>query len=371
MKTALFLGAGASKAFGYPLTSELLPRILQRLKDGILFNGANTRGQNEEDREWFRTSLFWFFPGLADSVKAQQTPDAVLGVGITDLLTLVDRALLYGESRAGMSPEEIGRFRDLLERAIYEALLRQNQRENPKSLALLRKFMAWLRSLEGSTGIITTNYDRAVDLQLFRQVAGKGKDRQRPVEQRVDFGFPWRRVRGGALVPRPAKPKCQLLKLHGSVNWLKCSLCGQIYLNVTETAGPTAFARRLDKWNTCHCNGWTRLRLHLVTPSFVRQTNDAHLLGIWQAALERLRTADHWVIMGYSLPPEDVAIRSLFLRAWDGHRHKSKLKITVVQTATPWTEKIYRAFFPTENLIYRNDEVKGFVEQPEAPPGQD
>jgi hypothetical protein len=33
-RTILFLGAGASRALGYPLTAEILPEILRRLKDG-------------------------------------------------------------------------------------------------------------------------------------------------------------------------------------------------------------------------------------------------------------------------------------------------------------------------------------------------
>jgi hypothetical protein len=40
------------------------------------------------------------------------------------------------------------------------------------------------------------------------------------------------------------------------------------------------------------------------------------LLEIWQTALEALREAETWYIIGYSLPPEDVAIRTILLRAY-------------------------------------------------------
>ncbi len=35
--TVLFLGAGASKAFGYPLTKEILPKIIGSLNNETLF----------------------------------------------------------------------------------------------------------------------------------------------------------------------------------------------------------------------------------------------------------------------------------------------------------------------------------------------
>lgn len=357
MATAVFLGAGASRAFGYPLTSELLPRILTRLDDNELFHGTNTEAENAEDRAWFRQRLFAFLPGLADARAAGD-----LGVGITDLLTLVDRALVHGEARAGLPPEELARFRALLERAVYEALMRDTARRTGHAVACLDRFADWLLGLPEPPAVVTTNYDGAVDHRVF---AAAGRTDRRKHESRVgeavDLGFAWRSIKTGGLVSRPARPRWQVLKLHGSVNWLRCPLCGQIYVNVHGPIGTKAFARTLDEFNTCHCNDWTRLRLHLVTPSLIRTYQDPHLLGIWQAALEALRTADRWVIIGYSLPAEDVSIRSLFLRAWDGHASAGKPRVTVVQRTDPRTEATYRAFFPASSLDYRSDGLEAFL----------
>lgn len=43
----------------------------------------------------------------------------------------------------------------------------------------------------------------------------------------------------------------------------------------------------------------------------VRDIRDAHLLNVWRSATEALRTAKEWYIIGYSLPHEDLAIRSM------------------------------------------------------------
>lgn len=359
VKTAVFLGAGASKAFGYPLTTELLPRLLRRLDANTLFQGSNPPRINARDRRWFGERLFKCLPGLEDAWMAARKAGGGLAVSITDILTLVDRAVLHGEARASMPPEELGRFRQLLERAIYESLLRDNDRRKKAGQENLDAFFGWLRRREGTVGVLTTNYDTAVDSRIFRHVCRTSGNPEETVARAVDLGFSWRAIETGELVARPKTPRWQVFKLHGSVNWLRCPLCGQIYMNVHGAVGSKAFTVALDEHNTCHCNDWARLRLHLVTPSLVRQTNDSQLLGIWQAALEHLRTAHEWVIVGYSLPPEDVAIRTLFLRAWDGRLKKPR--VIVVQRENDVTEQVYRAFFPKRHLVYHRGGLEAFL----------
>lgn len=364
MKTAIFLGAGASKEFGYPLTWELLPRIVERISKDILFNGANTPEENRQDRLWFSDRLYSFLPGLVDAIASMPKNEGRIEVGVTDLLTLIDRALLHAEGRTNIAPEEFGRFRRLLERAIYEALLRENARQTKEPTRALADFIKWIKAEPGERGLITTNYDTAVDWKLHRDVVGRMPGQSSlAVARNIDFGFTWRMVKSGNIILRPANPRWSLFKLHGSVNWLQCPLCGQIYVNTRTTVGSKAFATVLDEWNTCHCNDEkVRLRLHLVTPSFIRQTNDAQLLQVWLSALEWLRTAKHWIIIGYSLPAEDIAIRSLFLRAWDGHAENSKPKVTVVQRDNARTKQIYEAFFPKNKLRYRQDGLRAFLD---------
>jgi len=84
----------------------------------------------------------------------------------------------------------------------------------------------------------------------------------------------------------------------------------------------------------------------------VRDIRDPNLLEVWKAALEALRMAERWIIVGYSMPPEDVAIRSLFLRAWQGRRYSKKPLIRVIQapqlkasTEPSLTEMNYRLAF--------------------------
>jgi hypothetical protein len=123
MKTAFFLGAGASKTFGCPLTGEILPLILQRLLDQKLFGtGAGQGDPHRIDRERFRTLLDRLVPGWRQSYE-QANPEpaagripAPIGVGITDVLTLVDYTIQTAAGKGSEGPSGLAAFRELLER---------------------------------------------------------------------------------------------------------------------------------------------------------------------------------------------------------------------------------------------------------------
>jgi hypothetical protein len=168
----------------------------------------------------------------------------------------------------------------------------------------------------------------------------------------VDFGFSWREHSTGRFLEPlhhpPALPRVRVLKLHGSLNWLKCPLCGFVYINTTGSIFQQAFREdKIDYNNTCVC-GHGPVRAVIVAPSMVRSIQDPNLLTIWRAALESMRTAKEWVIAGYSLPPEDIAIRSIFIRAYHGRGRKNKPpKIRVVQRSKDTKmESRYRLLFP-------------------------
>ena len=59
----------------------------------------------------------------------------------------------------------------------------------------------------------------------------------------------------------------------------------------------------------------------------VRQVQDANLLSIWQRALEALRNAKTWIMAGYSLPSEDLAIRSILIRAQQAHEGPLQVRV--------------------------------------------
>jgi hypothetical protein len=101
----------------------------------------------------------------------------------------------------------------------------------------------------------------------------------------------------------------------------------------------------------------------------VRTIRDPDLLTIWRSALDAMRIADDWIIVGYSLPAEDIAIRSILLRAYHGRgRNGKQPDVRIVlrrpRPENPDTDKRledrYRQLFPECQFEYGGFET--FIE---------
>ena len=77
----MFLGAGASVPFGFPMTDQILPLIWAALASGDWKGWAGIprdAGLAHTEAEDLRTFLQWMLPGLADN------PTAIRGASIID-----------------------------------------------------------------------------------------------------------------------------------------------------------------------------------------------------------------------------------------------------------------------------------------------
>jgi NAD-dependent SIR2 family protein deacetylase len=360
--TVVFIGAGASAAFGLPVTNQILRRIVGRLRRGLtgahpLFPGPK---QSRLQRE-LQDTLSALYPGLQRARGLQGLPN------ITNVLSQLDHLILYEQPASlKLGKDRLIQGRRLLERAMMEVLLDTdlspvmkklgreqkysleleetrltvNLRATSKQKATLARFLDWLMAKkEGRRPLtlVTTNYDLAFETPLYR------RSEFVDVADTIDFGFDWRIPYPGDIVPRPAEPKIRLYKLHGSLNWLRCNHCGQMYVNPGEVIAYISFWTERVWANTCECGAFP-LRHLIVAPSMVRDIRDPHLLNVWRNATEALRTAAEWIMIGYSLPAEDLAIRSMLLRAFTAcglsgndetdlkyRRPRSGPEVTVVQ----------------------------------------
>lgn len=352
-RTAVFTGAGASKAFDYPLTGDLFPAIREDLKKGVAFEGIPPKSKNEELMRF----LCGMLPGF---LTAERLPY------ITDVLSLIDHSLLVGNTvMVGANPQDLLRFRVLLEEAIFHALWKPHkalaQGEASKPQERLGRIVRWLLQ-EGQAdnreiALISTNYDIAIENLLFRAYDTKYGE----IPGKFDFGMNWRTPLDTHVL-RPRNPELRVYKLHGSLNWLRCDLCQYVYVNLKGSIAHLAFREEFNDANMCDCGH--RLRAALVAPSLVRDIRDVNLLEIWKAAFEYLRRADQWVVIGYSFPPEDIAIHSLFLRAYQGRpttKNREKRPpptIRVIQDKEDAAVSArYKLFFPDCTFEYGGTEA--------------
>jgi hypothetical protein len=353
----LFLGAGASKSFGRPLTSELFPRIREGVRSpkAKLFPTESNPKRERAKMKRLEAYLERLLPAVFD---VKELPL------ITDVLSLVDLLLVTGEpALPKLTANQLEDLRALLEEAIIHAIeqgSRHTEPPDPKAEAALDRLTDWILGFpeagDPPLTIVSTNYDTAVESQLYAKIEMYPRaESDNPIGESVDLGFSWREHAMGKYRAHvnhpPPEPRVRVLKLHGSLSWLKCPLCGFIYVNTTGDVVAQAFREdKVDYNNTCVC-GHGPVRAVLVAPSMVRSVLDPNLLTIWRAALDALRTADEWVIAGYSLPSEDIAIRSILVRAY--HAREGRPRILVVQLKRDkWTEDRYRLLFPDVKFKY-------------------
>lgn len=77
-----------------------------------------------------------------------------------------------------------------------------------------------------------------------------------------------------------------------------------------------------------------------------------------------MRRAEKWVIIGYSFPPEDIAIRSMFQRAYSASVQKPAVKVVQLK-ANLATEGRYKIIFP--GCEYETGGMEEFVNDLSAP----
>lgn len=371
---AVFLGAGASSTFGWPLTNRLLPLILYGLIDQNLFEDAriNDKEQNDSDRKRLTKALLALCPGIELSRTFITENQHRLPL-VTSLLSMLDYSLASGQALvAGLSSDEIKNSRVLLERAIYETIEHEEEMTSPnywaprEPNAYTRQLVQWLdkvRPERSAVGVITSNYDVAIE----KAWSFDRDDVKRIEGLSLDFGFDWTWPSNSypeRIITRPSEPSRRLYKLHGSTNWLRCGLCDRIYINPEVDIAVYAYAIETSANNSCHC-GHARLEVQIVSPSFVREMRAPNLISVWQAALNWLRNADEWIIIGYSFPDEDLNIRSLFTRALASRR--ARPCVTAIQLgANQQIRMRYEAFFPPGQMTFLDGGLKVFLENADS-----
>jgi hypothetical protein len=323
MPRAFFLGAGASKADKFPLTRELLCAVSAYLKPSLK---KVTRGK--ELGEFLQTAFGARLVDLRTAADLWQRHVVAVRDGgtkidfppedlpnLTDVLSALD-ILLAEESGFGPA-REAGRNRS--SRALKGISLRKarehvatalalgfNELHNnlPRTAARSLVIDRFVNAIGGDDVLITTNWDILLDEARDRRFGTTAIDYGSDVEV-FDSG----RGKADRQARRP-----WLLKLHGSLNWLSCPRCSRLRADVrTVTAHDGYNPGNRNLRSTCSC-GFTCGAL-MITPTFLKSYQNRHLLNIWNAALNELARCPEWVFIGYSLPDDDIQIKTLLLKA--------------------------------------------------------
>jgi hypothetical protein len=145
-------------------------------------------------------------------------------------------------------------------------------------------------------GVVTTNYDLCAERAM--------RDRRAPGAEALAFHYaafggavrpvnsPYQRERAKPTTPRGEVP---LAKLHGSLNWSEENGALVIYPDVRPV--------------------WRRGGTAAIVPPLPEKRIPGWLEPVWSAAAAALRETRRWIVVGYSLPPYDHAIRRMLADA--------------------------------------------------------
>ena len=316
--TAIFLGAGASKAEGAPLQGELFSEYFS----SDLFK--KSIDVMDHELETFFSLMFGIDVSSADTSTIMfPTFEEVLG--LTDLAILRKESFRHFdiENRA----ENSGRLRFIAQYLVFlvakvlDAKLHGRTDIHGRLVHTLHE----KRGLQ-SVVFVSTNYDILIDNALT-ELYDKGVDLDYGVEFR-NFERPddWKR-------PRPDK-QVALFKPHGSLNWLFCPTCNELDITPKEKGVVT---RLISNFTNASCPECGSVYMPLIVPpTFYKDLNNVFLSSIWNRADLALRKADHIVFCGYSFPDADIHIKYLLKRARQiGVFHNDSLSLIITRGNQP------------------------------------
>lgn len=365
------LGAGASYVHGAPLTDEIVPLALTGLPDS-----------NDPRLEVLRDFLqcaFHFDPSRPLNASSPgNDPHWRNCPGLVDLLSVVDMALDRRENLVkGFDHDRLRAVRRSLEFAIFRSLEWSLSYQNPLGRRSNATKRLVARMQPQNSAIISFNYDVVVDIALAKRadeffdfsradVEMLGDSAQLDIDYAADFTN---------LPPSSTQTvPFQLLKLHGSFNWVTSALSGNLYFGglqksvgaVMEYQQSLGEHQRLAAERVGDMFGFFDQRTNmtdpeaeiaalepvLITPTHLKDLRNYHLSTIWRAAEEALRRASHITFIGYSLPGDDLHIKYLFKHAIETRYVDDPPKIVVVdyhnQSREPEGSQVeanYRRFF--------------------------
>lgn len=320
MTTVFVAGAGASKAAGLPLTDAFIKKMLD--VKGLKEEGPSAR-------------LVQFLTQFVDDVfgNGGHLPDEEWP-SLEDAFTIVDMAANTGHHLGPKySAAELRSVRRcFLLRMIrmIEILYRQQKKRGGAEWDALQRLFRTV-DIEQSA-FLTMNWDTVVEDGLWREQAIRTFDyrcgaRAAVIDQYGDVQLS-RRSRGSTAAV--------ILKPHGSINWMYCDACRQLFW--FEPGNGERIAARLFKDSdrsairtltgkrvtfrshkvvcpTCQANA---LASRFATFSYKKALSFPMYEATWRDAEVRLRKANNWVFFGYSMPSADFEFKYMLKSAFLG-----------------------------------------------------
>ena len=301
-KNVFILGAGASKEAGAPLMAEFLDVARDLLASGEL--------RESRDKESFQQVFEAIRQFRIMHYKSYMDLDNIEAVfGAFEMARLLKGSVNYSAEEVETIIKGI---RTLISKTIELTMKYPSNRSGISANHTYASFAELVVKLGSESGkyassVLTFNYDLGLDVAFYCHGVG------------VDFALPQDDDRG----------TFKILKLHGSLNWGKCSHkdCGLIvpwhlncffkkyHYNVWDDETKRVIldvASKLPEHKHAKCNCNLNPEPVIVPPTWNKTEYHGALGEVWAQAGKELSEAENIIVIGYSHPVSDSFFRYLF-----------------------------------------------------------
>lgn len=337
----LFLGAGASKAAGIPLTEELLENVWPR-------RGSSRWNQVRSEDSWNAS--------LLQAVRVLYPDGDLVGYrpNVADFFTVLEVVAAVHDGRARLpvrASELLAELRTEIALGLLGTLKTMSVSETPQ--------YGWLTSPNRPKIIITSNWDNLVE------AAGVAAGLRVLLSWPVDSsGRPKNDIRKDEIV---------VLKLHGSVDWgfnrdipAKPKPLNSLYSDLSTAIGaetPFGKARKSDllplRYRSLDVEAESTLGFSeplMATMAVGKQVQVDALEEIWNNAYWVLSRAASLDVVGYSFPTDDLELRTLLrttTRQAGGASLAKDLRLSIVNPSPSAHERGRKFLGSTVKSDYR------------------
>lgn len=318
MKSAIFLGAGASRAEGVPTQDELFSSYFN-----TVFESKNNLNSDTDMMKLllnFFNKMFNIRINMNNYNKIKYpTFEEVLGI-----LELADmrREVFYGLQSYNNPSANVEDIVINLSKNktvhLYLILLitRVLNQSIPNSRGLHRKLVQSLleNDLLEDTLFLTTNYDTLIDNAII-SISCNNSLNYGIDSANYDSNYGW---------TKPDVNSINLYKMHGSLNWLHCPNCNKLTLTKREKN----YIHLITDFSKALCPICNSVMFPIIVPpTYFKDLSNVFISSIWNIVENKLKDIDHIIFCGYSFCDADIHVKYLVKKLQIFKNNK--LKITV------------------------------------------
>ncbi|AHK02724.1 hypothetical protein [Agrobacterium tumefaciens] len=346
----LISGAGLSFNAGLPLASNFTPGLLNLSK--VKLSGPSA-------------ALVAFVRNFVDRTFGEgRATDPKEWPELEDIFTLVDLSANTGHHLGDHSASDLRLVRRALIVRMIRMLSQAYSRGEKRPDAQWKLLETVFSDFDvNRTAVLNLNWDVVVETG-FRRAQGI---------ERVDYG-----CNAEHLVVKDSKtlrykhlnsslPQLHLIKPHGSVNWLYCDACREVFwvsADQVEYVAQTLFRSR--DWDAVRERTGTKFSARHISPSCPHCETQA--LGTrfatfsyrkaldfpmhaasWRTAESYLKDSENWIFFGYSMPNADFEFKHMLKRIQLTETTRPKITLITGGSASAETITRFKRFFGLED----------------------